>query len=420
MKIKSLFVAVLLAAGVVVAPANAADEASIYQKPKLTSFDFSPKEIDLRAGSQNITLEVKVSHPIGVISKTMTVNLSNVSASSRITLQTVLTRSDSPVNTKLNLVSYKGVLNIPTSMPSGVWNFSSEPVLGYSPSGLEGWYSDVFEPANFRDFVDAENSLLIRVNGELGFDKQTFVGPVFTTEKYATDNQPVTLSITPPILRVAETVDLSNYVQKRAPNIVINVQSLTLDVCSSSGSSLTFLKMGFCQYKISTPKTNDYLYKELVTGNEIKAQRFKPDIYAPTISTQTVKTFPSTIARELVFSWSELVNPNSETPSVCIANGQEIKLFSTGNCRLTYFMPATESRLASDTFIQSFKVLKEGEVEVVPTPVATPTPTPTPTPVATPTAKPVVKKTITCVKGKKTVKKTAVSPKCPAGYKLKK
>jgi hypothetical protein len=51
-------------------------------------------------------------------------------------------------------------------------------------------------------------------------------------------------------------------------------------------------------------------------------------------------------------------------------------------------------------------------------PVVVPTPTPTPT--ATPTTKPVVKKTITCVKGKKSVKKTAVSPKCPKGYKVKK
>jgi hypothetical protein len=174
--------------------------------------------------------------------------------------------------------------------------------------------------------------------------------------------------------------------------------------------------MGFCQYKIFTAKSKDYLYKELVTGNEIKSPRFKPDIYAPTIAAQTIKSFPASISRELVFSWSELVNPNSETPSVCIANGQEIKLFSTGTCKITYFMPATEARLASDTFVQEFKVLKEGEPEVLPTPVATPTPTATPT--ATP--KPVVKKTISCVKGKKTIKKTAISPKCPAGYKLKK
>jgi hypothetical protein len=65
-------------------------------------------------------------------------------------------------------------------------------------------------------------------------------------------------------------------------------------------------------------------------------------------------------------------------------------------------------------YTQSFDILKDGQPVVAPTPVVTPTP------VATPTAKPVVKKTITCVKGTKTIKKTAVSPKCPKGYKLKK
>jgi hypothetical protein len=48
-------------------------------------------------------------------------------------------------------------------------------------------------------------------------------------------------------------------------------------------------------------------------------------------------------------------------------------------------------------------------------------PTPTPTPSASATAKPVAKKiTITCVKGKAVKKVTAVKPKCPTGYKVKK
>jgi hypothetical protein len=43
----------------------------------------------------------------------------------------------------------------------------------------------------------------------------------------------------------------------------------------------------------------------------------------------------------------------------------------------------------------------------------------TPAPTATP--KPALKKTtITCVKGKMTKKVTAVAPKCPSGYKVKK
>jgi hypothetical protein len=47
-------------------------------------------------------------------------------------------------------------------------------------------------------------------------------------------------------------------------------------------------------------------------------------------------------------------------------------------------------------------------------------PTPNPTPSASPTVKPVTKKTsITCVKGKTVKKVTAVSPKCPSGFKKK-
>ena len=45
---------------------------------------------------------------------------------------------------------------------------------------------------------------------------------------------------------------------------------------------------------------------------------------------------------------------------------------------------------------------------------AKPSPTPTPTPIAAPK-----KSTITCVKGKTSKKITAVSPKCPNGFKKK-
>jgi hypothetical protein len=81
---------------------------------------------------------------------------------------------------------------------------------------------------------------------------------------------------------------------------------------------------------------------------------------------------------------------------------------------LTYQSAATKVFLASDVFTQTFEVLGGTPPVVVPTP----TPTATPTPVATTAT--VIKKTITCVKGTKSVKKTAISPKCPAGYKVKK
>jgi hypothetical protein len=344
----------------------------------------------------------------------MDVNFSKVVASTSITFSTTLSRLDSPINPKLTTVIFKGQVNIPASTPPGVWNISTSPVLGYSPSGGEGWYSDSFAPENFRTLPDAEKALLVRLNGDLLFDFQTFVGPAFSTEKYASDGKPLSLFGPSPIFRKGETIDFTNYLELRAKNVEIQITSLTPAICTGSGSKLLLVGIGNCQYKIFTPKTKDYISKELVTSNEIKSSRFKPEIYAPSIADQVVTSYPQTIARDLVFSWDELVSPVSETPSICVAVGKEIKLFSSGLCKFTYSMAATEARFASDVYTQSFKVKKDGEVAVVPTPTATPTP------VATPTAKPVVKKTITCVKGKKTVKRTGTAPKCPAGYKLKK
>jgi hypothetical protein len=415
MKIKSLFVAVLLMGGVLVAPnANATEDPKVFQKPQLESFTFSPKEIELTNGDQNITLEVTVSHPVGIISKNMNVNFSKVVGATSITFSVTLPRTDSPINTKFTKVIYKGQVNIPASTSPGVWNISSSPVLGYSPTGGDGWYSDVFTPENFRTMPDAENALLVRINGDLLFDFQTFVGPSFSTDKYASDSKPVSLFGPSPIFRKGETVDFINYLELRTKNVEIQITSLTPAICTGLGSKLVLVGIGNCQYKIFTLKTKDYLYKELVTSNEIKSPRFKPEIFAPIILDQVVTSYPQTIARDLVFSWDELVSPVSESPSVCVAVGKEIQLFSSGQCKFTYSMAATEARFASDVYTQSFAVKKVGETAAVPTPVVTPTPTPTPT------AKPVVKKTITCVKGKKTVKKTAVSPKCPKGYKLKK
>lgn len=88
-----------------------------------------------------------------------------------------------------------------------------------------------------------------------------------------------------------------------------------------------------------------------------------------------------------------------------------------------------ESRMGAQDFS-----LKRATLTLTPTPavVATPTPSPTPTPSVTPTPtasatpSPAVtpsvtsepkQKTITCVKGKKKQKVTAVKPKCPKGFK---
>ena len=100
----------------------------------------------------------------------------------------------------------------------------------------------------------------------------------------------------------------------------------------------------------------------------------------------------------------------SATPTICTTNTFFVRLLSVGTCKIEYKVEAGIDNIASDVYTQEFIIG-------------------TATPAATPTAKPApvaTKRTITCVKSKKstkgpaTRKVTGTNPKCSTGYKLKK
>ena len=134
-------------------------------------------------------------------------------------------------------------------------------------------------------------------------------------------------------------------------------------------------------------------------------------------------------------SWDVLPNPiSTNSESALDPTGYET---GTNTWRI-YYASAAPGKRTDENYILKRATLSWKASVATPTPTptqvatATPTPTPTPTPSetasATPTptptptvvatVKPAAKKTtITCVKGKKTKKVTAVKPKCPKGYK---
>ena len=134
-------------------------------------------------------------------------------------------------------------------------------------------------------------------------------------------------------------------------------------------------------------------------------------------------------------SWDVLPNPiSTNSESALDPTGFET---GTNTWRIYYASAAPGKRTDENYILKRATLSWKASVATptpTPTPVATATPTPTPTPTpsetasATPTptptptvvatVKPAAKKTtITCVKGKKTKKVTAVKPKCPKGYK---
>ena len=405
MKIKSLLVAVLLVAGVVVAPTASASE-----KPTVESFTFSPQDIDLTGASTAVSFELVVSHPAGIDATSTMLTLKN---SRNDTLAAYLTRTDP--NAALAKVTFKGSLTVPRDINPGVYTFSAASVRNNSSAGYQ-YETGVIEGGKVRALVGAESGLLVRSGGDLNFDYATFVGPAYDTTVSVSYNNPTKYnSSNTPIWKVGESYDPTLYYELRVPSLSLVLTTSTPTVCSTDGKTLSLIKEGTCSFLVTTAKTKDYLAKSSSQSVTITAARIKPTLTIDKIANQDVKDLGKSIEIGRVYSASEgWVLPQSATPTICFASGFFVKLIAGGTCKLTYQTAANATYLASDVTTVSFEILKDGQPVVAPAPVVTPTP------VATPTAKPVVKRTISCVKGTKTIKRTAVSPKCPKGYKLKK
>ena len=405
MKIKSAFVAAMfMTSGLALSPAHATE------KPVVESFTFSPQEIDVTSDNTAVTFEIVVSHPNGIFETSALLKLKNGRGDSLAVnlMRTVSTPSASKV-------LFKGVLVVPRDVYPGVYTFSAEGFSNNNSAGYQYETGTVY-PEKVRDMPGAETALLVRSSGELKYDFATFIGPTYDSTTGASYSNTVNFnSSIVPLWRVGEKYDPVKYFEIKINSLSLALKTLTPTICSTDGKIMEFLAEGNCSFDVYTAETKDYLARVSNQSATIESARVKPALIAEKVINQDVKNLGKSIELTRVYGpTGGIVLPASITPSTCSAIGFFVKLIAGGTCKLTYQTTATSTYLASDLYTVSFEILKDGQPVVVPTPVVTPTP------VATPTTKPVVKKTITCVKGTKTVKKTAVSPKCPKGYKLKK
>ena len=467
MKIKSALIAALLITGLIPITASYANV-----RPVVESFTITPNEVELISANTNVAFELIVSHPAGIKNTTTQVSLTGPFGS---TLATNLTRIDSPINLSLSKVTFKGNITIPQNINTGAYTVSVAELSNNSSAGYE-YSTGVITPSKLRDLVGAEIALLIRNNGDLNLVYDTFVGPTHnTTLGIAYSNPSVYNNNNPPIWKVGETYTPSKYFESRVSSLPLVVTTSTPTICSTDGKELKLIATGNCTFKVSILKTKDYALKEVTQNVTITAARSKPELVLGTIASQTSKSLPKTIEIFRVYSPSETwVLPQATTPTVCIAAGFFVQIVGGGTCTLTYQSEATTNYLASDLYNVSFEVsrdpqtitfslpttvnlsikivalsatassggsvlyttstpdscsitgstlnlLKSGNCSVTATQPGTSTIAPisaTTTVMIAGTVTP-AKKTITCVKGKKTKKVSGVNPKCPKGYKIK-
>jgi hypothetical protein len=467
MKIKSLVIVATLLAATFYAPLAHAN-----QKPVVESFTFTPTEVDILSANTKVDIELIVSHPSG-IENTSTV--ATLTSSRNDTLSTYLTRIDSPVNSALTKVTYRGSLTVPRDIATGVYTFSVATVRNNSSAGYQ-YSTDTIESKKVRQIVGAESGLLVRSGGELNLSYDSFVGPSYDTTLGIAYNDPVTFSsVNAPIWKVGESFVPSKYYELRVPTLSLAVSSSTPTVCSSDGKQLKFLKEGLCAFIVSTPKTADYVAKVSNQTVTITAARIKPELTVEKIANQTAKDLPKSIEIFRVYSAAEgYVLPLSTTPSVCFASGFFVRIVGGGTCTLTYQTKETATYLESDLYKVTFEVvrdaqtisftppasanisaktlalsatassggvityqttstgicsitgstlnlLKGGNCSITATQAGSATLAPisaTATVMIAGSVAP-TKKTITCVKGNKTKKVSGTNPKCPKGYKVK-
>jgi len=465
MKIKSLVIAATLLAATFYAPVSHAN-----QKPIIESFTFTPTEVDILSANTKVDIELIVSHPSGIENIS---TVATLTSSRNDTLSTYLTRIDSPVNSALTKVTYRGSLTVPRDIATGVYNFSVATVKNNSSAGYQ-YSTDTIESKKIRQIVGAESGLLVRSGGELNLSYNTFVGPTYDTTLGIAYNDPVTFSsVNAPIWKVGETFVPSKYYELRVPTLSLAVSSSTPTVCSSDGKQLKFLKEGLCAFIVSTPKTADYVAKISNQTVTITAARIKPELTVEKIANQTAKDLPKSIEIFRVYSAAEgYVLPLSATPSVCFASGFFVRIVGGGTCTLTYQTKETATYLQSDLYKVTFEVvrdaqtisftlpasvsisaktvalsatasgggvityqttssgicsitgstlnlLKGGNCAITATQAGTTTLAPISATATVMIAGSIAKKTITCVKGNKTKMVSGTNPKCPKGYKVK-
>jgi len=467
MKIKSILLSVLLVAGLSqnVAYANV--------KPVVESFAFTPSEVELFSADTKAVFELVVSHPNGIENIATKVSLTS---SRGDTLSLQLTRTDSPVNTTLNKVTFKGTLTVPRDIYPGVYSVAADSVKNNASAGYQYETGKIIS-GKVRNTVGAENGLVVRSNGEINLAYDTFVGPSYdTTLGIAFNDVSKFNSSNTPIWKVGEVYNPTKYFELRVPSLSISISSSTPTVCSSNGKELSFLKEGGCSFAVFTAKTNDYASKTSNQTVTITSARTKTILAIEKFANQTSKDLPKSIETVRVYSAAEgYVLPKSATPSVCLAIGFFVRVVSGGTCTLTYQTAETADYLASDLYTVSFEVTRDpqtitftlpstanvsskslaltstassgavvaysttstgvcsitgstlnlltsGNCTVTATQAGTSTLAPASATATVMLTGAVVtnKKSITCVKGKSTKKVSGTNPKCPKGYKIKK
>ena len=284
-------------------------------QPTVISFAMTPDSIDTANQSNIVTFDLVVSNSTGISSAQTKVLLTN---SYGTTLSAYLLRTDVPINTSLQKVTFHGSINVPSSALAGTYTATADPVTGLNADGSAGYSTPILKATTTSTVLGATNNLLVRSNGNLNFSYATFVGPTFNNLLGGSFVDPKYSSVSAPIWKVGETLKPSSFYELKVPTLSLKISSSTPTTCTSDGATLSFIAIGGCVFTVYTDQTKDYQSYKDVESVMITAPRVKPTYSVGAISAQSSVILPLKISGPLVFaSTGEIISPISATPTVC-------------------------------------------------------------------------------------------------------
>ena len=343
------------------------------EKPVVESFLASQTDLDLVSPDLNINFEVVVSHPEGIENKYTTLTITNGGSFS---VSTQLKRIDEPVNYLSKKVTFRGNIVIPRGFKSGVYTYSIDGVTSgiekintSTNTGVSKTDSGVIAGPVLRSLKNAESGILVRSNGYLDLNYLTINGPAYGPQSgLAYINNSKFSSVTAPIWKVNEVINLSDYFELAVTGTELIVATTTPKICVTEGTLLKLLTIGDCSFTVSTPRTKDYLAKSIYQSQAIADARKPATLFVEKIANQQAKNLPITIELPKIYSSGlsavEYVIPKSITPDICETGGYILKIVSGGTCSLTYKSAGNSSYLPSDTYTQTVIIEKQNQTMI--------------------------------------------------------
>ena len=128
-------------------------QAGVPTVPSVVSFTMSPDSLDIATTNRTVTFDLIVTNPAGISSPQTLVTLTDGANNS---LVYPILRTDSPINSSLERVEFKGSFTLPNTLPAGAYTATAAPIVGLNSVGGIGYSTQTISASSSSTLLGAK------------------------------------------------------------------------------------------------------------------------------------------------------------------------------------------------------------------------------------------------------------------------